>query len=96
MKIKINADLVKILLPIVVPIAKDLAAKTTTKVDDKLVAALESALANPMVLAFLLSLLAGEEEVKPEVVSAEESEAMDTISANADLVAAMFTVAKVE
>ncbi len=95
-KFRVNPELVKLLLPVVIPIARDLAAKTTTKIDDKLVDALESALANPMVLAFLLSLLAGEEEVKPEAVSAEESEAMDTISANADLVAAMFAVAKAE
>lgn len=95
-KLKINADLVKILLPVVIPIAKELAAKTTTKVDDKLVVALESALANPIVLAFLLSLLAGEDEVKPDVVNAQESEAMDAISANADVVAAMFSLAKAE
>lgn len=95
MKFKVNPELVKILLPVVIPIARDLAAKTETKVDDKLVAAMESALANPMVLAFLLSLLAGEDEVKPQAVSAEESEAMDTISENAEVVGAIFSLAKV-
>jgi hypothetical protein len=95
-KFKINPELVKILLPVVIPIARDLAAKTETKVDDKLVAALEAALANPMVLAFLLSLLAGEEEVKPALLSAEESEAMDTISENAEVVGAIFSLAKVD
>lgn len=95
-KFKINPELVKILLPVVIPIAKDLAAKTETKVDDKLVSALETALANPMVLAFLLSLLAGEDEVKPQAVSAEESEAMDTISDNAEVVGAIFSLAKVD
>lgn len=92
--IKINPELVKLLLPVVVPIAKELAAKTETKVDDKLVLALETALANPIVLAYLLSLLAGEEEVKPEVASAQESEAMDTISENVDVVSAMFAICK--
>jgi hypothetical protein len=95
-KFKINPELVKILLPVVVPIAKDLAAKTETKVDDKLVAALETALANPVVLAFLLSLLAGEEEVKPQAVSAEESDAIDAINANAEVVGAMFSLAKAD
>lgn len=95
-KFKINPELVKLLLPVVVPIAKELAAKTETKVDDKLVSALETALANPIVLAFLLSLLAGEDEVKPEVATAEQAAAMDTLSANADVVGAMFAIAKAE
>ena len=95
-KFKINQDLVKILLPVVVPIAKDLAAKTETKVDDKLVAALETALSNPVVLAFLLSLLAGEDEVKPEVASSDQLDAMDTLSENAEVVGAMFSLAKVD
>lgn len=93
-KFKINPDLVKILLPVVIPIAKELAAKTETKVDDKLVSALETALSNPMVLAFLLSLLAGEDEVVPEAASADQMDAMDTLSANADVVGAMFAIAK--
>lgn len=95
-KFKINPELVKLLLPVVVPIAKELAAKTETKVDDKLVLALETALANPIVLAFLLSLLAGEDEVKPDVVNAQESAAMDAISENAELVGALFSIAKAE
>jgi len=95
-KFKINPELVKILLPVVVPIARDLAAKTETKVDDKLVSALETALANPVVLAFLLSLLAGEDEVKPEVASSDQLDAMDTLSENAEVVGAMFSLAKVD
>jgi hypothetical protein len=95
-KFKINPDLVKILLPVVIPIAKELAAKTATKVDDKLVGALESALANPVVLAFLLSLLAGEDEVKPESLNSSESDAVDTLSANADVVGAIFSLAKAD
>ena len=73
-----------------------LAGIEVAAMDDKLVAALETALANPMVLAFLLSLLAGEDEVKPQAVSAEESEAMDTISDNAEVVGAIFSLAKVD
>jgi hypothetical protein len=95
-KFKINADLVKILLPVVVPIARELAAKTATKVDDKLVAALETALANPVVLAFLLSLLSGDEEVKPVAITEEQSAAMDTLSDNADVVGAIFSLAKAD
>ena len=95
-KFKINPDLVKILLPVVVPIAKDLAAKTETKVDDKVVAALETALANPVVLAFLLSLLSGDEEVKPVAITEDQSAAMDTLSENAEVVGAMFSLAKVD
>jgi hypothetical protein len=94
-KFKINPDLVKILLPVVIPIAKELAAKTETKVDDKLVSALETALANPMVLAYLLS-FAGEDEVVPEAATEDQMEAMDTLNANADVVGAMFAIAKAD
>lgn len=95
-KFKINPELVKLLLPVVVPIAKELAAKTETKVDDKIVSALEAALSNPIVLAFLLDLLAGEEEVQREAVSVEQKAAMDTLSDNAELVGALFSIAKAE
>lgn len=95
-RFKINPDIVRILLPVVIPIAKDLAKRTETVVDDKLVEALETALANPIVLAFLLSLLAGEDEVKPDVVNAQESAAMDAISDNAELVGALFSIAKAD
>jgi hypothetical protein len=91
-KFKINPDLVKILLPVVIPIAKDLAAKTETKVDDKIVGALETALSNPVVLAFLLGLLSGDEEVKPMAITEEQSAAMDTLSENAEVVGAMFSL----
>lgn len=93
-KLKLNRDLIKILLPVVVPIAKDLAAKTETKVDDKVVAALEMALSNPVVLELLLSMLTGDDEVLPPATlqSAETAAAVETLKANEAVVGAMFTL----
>lgn len=97
-KLKLNRDLIKILLPVVVPIAKDLAAKTETKIDDKIVSALEVALSNPIVLEMLLSMLAGEDDVTPPVASLsdEAAEAVDTLRGNEALVGALFSIAKAE
>lgn len=92
-KLKLNRDLIKILLPVVVPIAKDLAAKTETKVDDKIVSALESALSNPIVLALLLDMLSGEDPVEPAALSDAQRDAVDTLKANEAVVGAMFTLA---
>lgn len=92
-KLKLNRDLIKILLPVVVPIAKDLAAKTETKVDDKIVAALETALSNPIVLAMLLDLLTGEDDVQRETVSGEQQAAIETLKEHEEVVGAMFALA---
>jgi hypothetical protein len=87
---KINADLVKALLPIVIPFAKELASKTVTKVDDKIVAALESALANPMILALLLSLLEGNSPVLPAAATEEDHAAAKVLIENQSVVKGLF------
>jgi hypothetical protein len=92
-KVKFSPELVKFLLPIVIPIAKDLAAKTTTTVDDKIVAAVEKAAANPVLMALLFSLLADE---TPAPVPVEVQAEADVLTENAEVVKALFAVAKVD
>jgi hypothetical protein len=95
-KLKLNRDLVKILLPVVIPIAKDLAAKTATKVDDTIVSAIESAVNNPVVFELLLSLLSGDEPVVPAEVSAETQGAVNVLLGNKETVEALFSLGKVD
>jgi hypothetical protein len=92
-KFRVSPELVKFLFPVVIPIAKDLAAKTTTTVDDKIVAAIEKASTNPVLMALLLSLLTDE---TPAPVPAEVQAEASVLTENADVVKALFAVAKVE
>lgn len=95
-KFKINADLVRILLPIAISVGKDLAPKTATKIDDKLVAALEYAQNNPVLFNLLLTILAGEDDVTPpETLQSDETkEAVATLLRHEDQVSALFAIAR--
>lgn len=93
MPFRISPDLVKILLPVVIPFAKDLAARTETKVDDRVVAALEAALSNPIVLAFLLSMLEGKAPVLPEAAADSDVETAKVLAENETVVKALFALA---
>lgn len=95
-KFRLSPELVKLLIPVVIPIVEDLAKRTTTTVDDKLVDGLKAALSNPVVLAFLLSILEGQPTVPPQTTLDELSkEPVASLVDNADLLSALFSVAKV-
>lgn len=91
----INADTIRLALPIVISIGKDLAPKTTTKIDDKIVEALEYAQNNPVIFNLLLTILLGEDDVTPpETLQSDETKAaVATLNDHADEVAALFSLA---
>jgi hypothetical protein len=92
MAFKISPDIVKVLIPYVLPLLKDLAARTESKVDDRLVEVVSMALSNPTVLAFLISLLGGEQAVVPADATDEEVKAAEVLKDNKELVGAAFTL----
>jgi hypothetical protein len=90
-RFKINAQLVTVLLPVVLPIVKDLAAKTETTVDDRLVDLLVKVSENPALMALLIGILGGDFVPAREEVAGEDAA---TLYENADLLCALFSVAK--
>lgn len=90
-KLKLTPEAVKFGVPFIVMGLRWLAARTDTKLDDKAVDEIEKGLQNPLVLAFLISLVA--EDVAPPVeqLNAEEQSAVDTIRANGDLIKALYS-----
>lgn len=79
----ITPQMVSMLLPVVLALAEAAAAKTETKVDDKLVEVLK----NPLVQAFLLSLLAGDEptpKTEEEKIVAENAATIKALYACAE------------
>ncbi len=88
-KIKLTPELVKFALPFVISIGRSLAARTETKVDDNLVEAIAKASENPVLMALLFSLLADE---PPAPVPAEVQAEADTLTENADVVKALFSL----
>jgi hypothetical protein len=94
----INADTIRLMLPIVISIGKDLAPKTTTKIDDKLVEALEYAQSNPVIFNLLLTILLGEDDVTPSAteMSAETAAAVGTLGENTEELRALFAISKAD
>ncbi len=91
----LNADTIRLMLPIVISVGKDLAPKTTTKVDDKVVEALEYAQNNPVIFNLLLTILLGEDDVTPpETLQSDETKAaVATLDEHAAEVSALFALA---
>jgi len=94
----INADTIRLMLPIVISIGKDLAPKTTTKIDDKLVEALEYAQSNPVIFNLLLTILLGEDDVTPPatLLSDDTAAAVETLGENTEGLRALFAIAKAD
>jgi hypothetical protein len=92
-KFKLTPEAVTAALPFVIAGMKWLAARTDSNVDDKAAEAVEKALSNPIIMAFLLSLLV--EDVAPQAtsVSAEEESDIAAISSQADVIKLLFGVA---
>lgn len=55
----LTPQFVSVVLPVLVSLAEAAAARTETKVDDKLVEALK----NPLIMAFLVAMLSGDQPV---------------------------------
>lgn len=94
----INADTIRLMLPIVISIGKDLAPKTTTKIDDKLVEALEYAQSNPVIFNLLLTILLGEDDITPPatLLNDRTADAVEMLERNSDGIRALFAIAKAD
>lgn len=90
-KLKLTPEAVKAGLPFVIIGLGWLASRTETKVDDNAVAEIKKALDNPLVLAFLISLIAEDEAPPVEQPNAEEQGAIDAIRANGELIKALYS-----
>jgi hypothetical protein len=89
-KLKLTPEAIKAGLPFVIIALEWVAGRTETKLDDKAVAEIKKGLENPIVLAFLISLIA-EDVAPPDVqLNAEEQSAVDTIRVNGDLIKTLF------
>lgn len=92
-KLKISKEAVIMALPFVVAGMKWLAARTDTTVDDQVAEAVEKASTNPVILAFVISLLVDDVAPPTTNLTAEEEGAIANIRANKDLVQSLFGVA---
>lgn len=93
-KFKITPDAVRYGLPFAINGLKWMASRTDNTVDDKVIGEVEKALANPLVLAFVISLIAGEDEVVPvQGFTPAEEAAIDAVRANSALIGSLCAVA---